>query len=683
MVKRKPLLVLACLLSAGMIVSCGVSDLTTSENNQISSSAIPDVKSDSSSESKTSSEAQESSESVSSSSETQDSSSSSEEQPVVTTVDAYVEDECKLFSGNPFMSINGGDYTEVAPNADGKYTFTIGARIKMAMVSNGYIVPTGATINGVFHKINSNGFVIFTAEEDESSTAGDTTMEIIAEYEDTTPSEKAYKIEVTNSANITLHLYNENKNAEITSCDMGDVVYIKAEAADGYKVKSITGYTIQDSSNGSKKTLDIKYSESDGYYSFTCPFSVDEIIKITVEEIDATAFADSDLIGDYLVVRTYSLSGSSYINKFSGNSLSVNESGEMVYSFSDSSASTMYMQDEQNDTVSVKNGNSSITMYKGNNIIIFGQAVTGSQVITPLTGDSNDVSVAIKKKEGTSTEDYTMKNNAFTVNGDSYAVFNFYLNNTPYASCYITTSNKQIVTDVELKMYNGTAVSDDKAVYDVLHGSDILLSTGYIDEGGNSNRTIITDFANGYTNTDHTLVFTSNTTALYDGESYNITTEENGLKLLNPNKEVHITLNDDMSFTVISEAAVEKQALDIANKVFTGQYYDNFSNDDPTPVKCTVTFGESNDSITAKILSQDYFKYYWDFSATFDSSTNILTATITDRGYGGKSVSTWPNLGTQFKILLENGQLTFKDDWAGNQTTCFKNCVFTCADFKL
>ena len=374
--KRKPLLVLACLLGAGMIVSCGTQTTTSSENKQTSSSQIQEGTSEataSSSESKTSSEASSTSEAASSSSEQPISSSSSEapvasssseepisssssEQPIVaTTVDAYIEDGYKLFSGNPFMSVDGGDYVEVAPNADGKYTFTIGAKIKMAMVANGYITPKGATINGVSYKINANGNIIFTAEENDDSTTGDTTMHIVAEYEDTTPSEKAYKIEVTNSANITLHVYNENKNAEITSCDMNDVVYIKAEVADGYKVKSISGYTLSDVSTGTKKTFEIKYSEEDGYYSFTCPFSANETISITVEEIDATAFANSDLIGDYLIVRTYSLSGGAYINQFNSYSLSVDESGEMVYGSDNSSTTTMYMQDEQNDTVSVKN----------------------------------------------------------------------------------------------------------------------------------------------------------------------------------------------------------------------------------------------------------------------------------------------------------------------------------------
>ena len=689
MAKRKPLLVLACLLGAGMIVSCGTPNATSSENKQTSSSQIQEGTSEeaSSSETKASSEASSTSESASSSSEQPISSSSSEapvtssssEEPIVaTTVEAYIEDEYKLFSGNPLMSVNSGDYVEVTPNAaDGKYTFTIGARIRMAMVSNGYIVPTGATINGVSYKINSSGYINFIAEENDDSTTGDTTMHIVAEYEDTTPSEKAYKIEVTNSANITLHVYNENKNAEITSCDMNDVVYIKAEVADGYKVKSISGYTIQDSI-GTKKTFEIKYSEEDGYYSFTCPFSANETISITVEEIDATAFANSDLIGDYLIVRTFSLAGYSNINQFNGYTLSINESGEMVYGSDNSSTTTMYMQDEQNDTVSVKNGTSSVTMYKGSNIIIFGHAGTGSSIITPLSGDSTDISVAIKKKEGTAAEDYTMKNNAFTVDSVSYAVFSFYLNEELYASCYITTNNKQIVTDVNLKMYCGTKAGDDKAVYDVLKGSDKLLSVGYADEGGNSNRAIITDFANGYTNTDHTLVFTSNTTALYDDASYNVTVEESDIKLLSPTKEVHITLNSDMSFTVVSETEVEKHALNIANKVFEGSYI-AFDEAQTT----TITFGDSNDNITAKILSQDYFKYYWDFSATFDSSTNILTATVTDRGYSGQTANTAPDIGTQFTILLEDGKLTFKENWTGNNAYKFKNCVFTCADFTL
>ncbi len=698
MSKRKPLLVLACLLGAGMIVSCGTPNATSSENKQTSSSQIQEGTSEatassseskasseatSTSESKTSSEASSTSEAASSSSEQPISSSSSEQPIVATTVDAYIEDEYKLFSGNPLMSVDGGDYVEVTPNADGKYTFTIGAKIKMAMVANGYITPKGATINGVSYKLNSNGDIIFTAEENDDSTTGDTTMHIVAEYEDTTPSEKAYKITVTNSANITLHVYNENKNAEITSCDMNDVVYIKAEVADGYKVKSISGYTLSDVSTGTKKTFEIKYSEEDGYYSFTCPFSANETISITVEEIDATAFADSGLIGDYLIVRTYSLAGYSNINQFNSYTLSIDESGEMVYGSDNSSTTTMYMQDEQNDTVSVKNGTSSVTMYKGSNILVFGHAGTGSSIITPLSSDSTDISVAIKKKEGTAAEDYTMKNNAFTVDGASYAVFSFYLNEELYASCYITTNNKQIVTDVDLKMYSGTAPSDDKVVYDVLKGSDKLLSVGYTDEGGNSNRAIITEFANGYTNADHTLVFTSNTAALYDDASYNVTVEENDIKLLSPTKEVHITLSSDMSFTVVSEAEVVKQALDIANKVFTGQYNDNFSNDEPTAVNCTVTFGDSNENITAKISSQDYNKYYWDFSATFDSSTNTLTATITGEGYGTTSREFDSGIGKQFTILLEDGKLTFKSSWTSNGCYQFKNCVFTCADFKL
>ncbi|GEM_PF-6244267 len=694
--KRKPLLVLICILGAGAMISCGVQKDNSSIDNTSSNIATSEIIDTSetpissdipSSESvETSSDSQITSESsVTSSSEitssSSSSSSSSEEPPVLTEVRAIIVDDYKLFVGNPMMSVDNGEYKEVEPNSDGTYTLKIGAKVRLTMADKENYVAVGANINGTDYKINANGNVNFVVEEDEQANVkGD--IYIYALYQDITPIGKEYSIEVSNSAHITMHVFDETKKVEIDSVDMNDEVYIKVETRDGYKVKELTGYTVTDVSTGSKKDIEIKYKDADDMYYFKCPFSSSKKIILSVTEIDATAFAKSDILGDYLILRTYGLSGSdTYIESFTTTTLNINDAGEMKFYKGGTLAETIYASEDKDDSLVILDGNSTINAAKGNNLLVLGHST--SSYISPLSQNSKDICIALKQKEGTAKEDYVLKNEVFTINGVTYGTFNFYLNDDLYASCYITTENNKVYTDTTLKMWQGESPRDDKAVYDIMKGSDKLQSVGYIDEGGKGNRVLVTDYVNGYTNADHTLVFASNESAVYDGATYTVSSEDAGLKLLNPTKEVHITLNNDGTFTVVSEADVIKSKLDIANKVFSGKYWDNFSGDEPYTVNATVTFGDSNENITATILSATYNKYFWSFSATFNEETNILNCTITDRGYGGQSANTYPALGKQFTILLEDGKLTFKDDWTGNPTGYFKNCVFTCADFKL
>lgn len=701
--KRKPLLVLASIIGAGAIVACGpkitsessVEELTSDttsetaitsekesskEETSVTSEAPVTSEIVSSSEQKPSSSEQKSSSSEGkSSSSNVESSSSSSVAPVVKTVQARVVDEHNLFVGNPTMSVDGGEYEEVLKGSDGYYTFVIGAQIRMAMADNGFFIASGATINGTNYKINAKGNINFVAEENMSATSGDTTMEIVATWEDTTPTEKEYKIQVDNSSHIALHVYNDTKKVEIDTCDMDDIVYVKAEATDGYIVKQLSGYTLTDVTSGAKRTIEFKYIESEDLYQFKCPFSSDKLVRLSVTEIDGSAFADSDLLGKYAVIRTYNFNGTgTYANSISDFSIDIDASGKFDYSSSRSGVTStiLYLQEETDGVIKALNGTSTVDMYKGNNILVYGNNAT--TIATAFQNGANDITVAFKIKDGTKAEDYTLVNEIFTIGSISYGSFNIYLGETLHASCYITNDGNKIITDTNVVMHNGANIQDNNAVYDVYKGEDKLVSVGYVDGGGKGNRSIITSFANKYTNDEHTLLFTSNETALFDEDEYKVTVETDSLKLTSPSRIVVIQLKADMKFVVVSNEEIVRNSLDIAGKVFEGSY-----SDDGSPVKAQIIFGDSNDNITGKIVGMDYFKYYWDFTATFDEKTNTLNAILVERGYWGKPANTAPEIGKQFVMYLEDGKITFKDHWVGNNAYNFKGSVFTCADFKL
>lgn len=604
------------------------------------------------------------------------------------TIKAYLNNDIhSLIDGNPFESVDGGEYVEVTnktwEHSVYVYTFTYGAKVKFNLKSNGYFVPTGLKINGDTFGI-SDGSVIFDAvvenPDDESSFFFD--IEVL--FKDTTPKIGDYEIVATDSSHISLVFTYADNDQETKGCSQGDKIIITPKASDpDYEVKTITGYTYTtDDTIKHKSYFDIT-KVGDGTFSFITPFSHDscKTIWIEVTEVNSSLFRDSDLVGDYAVVRTYGLSeSSSYIDKFEElATISFLSSGEIDYK-----TEVAYASKAENGVINAQFTTSNIELYYGKNVIVLGQSGSGLNMITPFSQSSNDIAIGIKMMPGMLLKDVVLDNFAFKLGDDVYGVFNFYYNSELYASLVADVTRKTITTDTTVTQYLGDKLASDQTVFEVFDKeNNSVMHVGYKNEGGKGNYVEITSRENGYTDVDHSLVFINDNEALFDDETYKVSdVDANKIMLACPTQEYDITLNPSAhTFVITGDRVITPKTLDIVGKTFTATVYDSW---DEKYCDCEVVFSGTNDNISGVIRydlkAQNVF--YWSFTAVFDSTTNMLTITVTDRGYNGVPCKFDDSIDKTARILVEDGQITFKDQ-VSTQTNVYdlKNKTFVCDDF--
>ena len=314
--------------------------------------------------------------------------------------------------------------------------------------------------------------------------------------------------------------------------------------------------------------------------------------------------------------------------------------------------------------------------------MIFGESSSGGNMIEPLSAGSTDLVIAVKLTDGVGVFDITMDNNVFKVDGKTYGLFNFYNKGNLYASCFIDAENSSVITDTTISQYAGTTINDDKAVFDVIDKSNNkVISFGYQYDGGKGNHVIIADHLNGYTDANHSLVFINNNQAIYDDVLYSVSKDNNNLTLSGATHVVSITINpSNLTFVVTEEHDVEAKTLNIANLTFTGR--SNGGNN------LSIVFGPSNTEITGRIIQIDGCAFYWAFTAEFDAANNQLLLTINEVGYyytyRPELTSPYSDEGAKNgvkKLSIEDGKLTFIENYSGMFTWDVKGCVVTCADF--
>ena len=308
---------------------------------------------------------------------------------------------------------------------------------------------------------------------------------------------------------------------------------------------------------------------------------------------------------------------------------------------------------------------------------------SGGSMITPLSAGA-DVAIGVKLADGMMISNISIDNHVVKIDNKSYATFTFYYNDEIYASCFMDIDTKSIITDVCVNKYLCEKLGDLKAVYEVFDSKgNSLIHVGYQNEGGEGEYRFITTRTNGYVDINHSLVFINDDQAVFDGETYKVLdVDTNKITLSIPTHEFDITLDpSSLTFTVTGDREITPKTLDIAGKRFIATIYNSW---DEKYCDCEVVFDDSNTNISGVIKfdlkAQNVF--YWTFTAEFDSTTDILTITVTDRGYNGNTSNFDNSIGKTARILIEDGQITFKDQ-VSTQTNVydFKNKTFTCDDF--
>lgn len=607
------------------------------------------------------------------------------------SIKGYITDKKGLISGNPYEKVGDGDWVEVDNKQEMDdtiiYTFTYGASVKFKLDTVGYFVPTGLDVNGYNHSCDDNKEVTFNAIVDDPDSPLLYSLDIEVKYKDVTPKTGEYDFVVTESAHISLSFLDETKSVNINSADRGDVCFIVPEVSDeNYGVKTLVGYSFLTNDTIQHKTYFDILKQADGSYKFICPFSADTSKKIFFEvtEIDMGKFKGHKLVGDYAVVRTFSLSESSmYINEFQKDTL-LTFDGSGTITYKDAIA---YASDANEGVLTASMGTSNFTGYYGDNILVLGapsSSGAGASFITPLSQGSTDLIIAIKMLPGLLLENISFDNFVYVIEGNTYAVFTFYVGESLYASCFIDVGSKLVVPDISTAQYLGDKLDCQKSVFEVFYPNEsTIMNVGYVNDGGKGNRTFITMRDNGYHDDDHSLVFINDDNAIYDEYTCKITsTEGNDIVLDAPTRHIEITLDPvTLTFVVTEEHEVIPKELDIANKTFTG------TSGGRNPL--SVVFGPSNTEITGRVIEVDGCAYFWEFTATFDSSKNELIIQVINVGYyytyrpevtysysddGAKK-------GTR-RIAVEDGKLTFIDNISGMTSYWItKNCVVTCDDF--
>lgn len=601
-------------------------------------------------------------------------------------INAYINVDTHNLVDKVFEKNGDEDFKEVAiaETLDNVpvYSFSYGATVKIILKDNGYFVATGIKVNDqTFECVN--GEVVFLAVVDDPDDPLMNFLDIEVLFMDTTPIVGDYTIEVSEPAHISLVFKYADNGQETKGCSQGDKIIIVPVASDpDYEIKTIVGYSYTTNDTILHKTYFDILKNDDGTYHFTCPFSHEAFNAIYIEATEAnnTAFKGHELVGDYAVVRTYGLSeSSSYINSFEKDVImSFASSGEITYK-----EEIAYASDAENGVVNAMFTTSSIKGYYGDNLLVLGQSGSGQSIITPLTQDSTDLIIGVKLTSGMEVSDFVIDSFVFKVESSIYGVFSFYYDGKLYASCYVDVTNKTITTGLDVKQYLGTRLDDQKTVFELFDDkNNSVVHVGFKNDGGKGNYVFITSRQNGYVDANHSLVFTSDDTAIYDDYVCKVTGSGNDIVLDAPTKHIEITLDPTtLTYIVTAESTVVAKTLDIANLTFNGK--------SGSGNNLSVVFGSSNDSITGRIIEIDGCAYFWEFTAEFDSSVNELILTIVNVGYyytyRPESTYNYSDEGAlkgTRRIAVEDGKLTFIDNISGMTSYWItKNCVVTCSDF--
>lgn len=594
------------------------------------------------------------------------------------------KDVHSLIVGNPYEKIGDGDFVEVTDKTmEGGvpcYNFTYGATVKFNVHTDGYYEPIAIKVNDSSFDVIYD-VVTFVAEVEDPDDPIYNILDIEVLFKDNTPLIGDYEIVTTESTHISLVYSYDVNGQETKACSQGDKIIITPVATDpDYEVKTIKGYTYTTNDTIKHKSYFDINKVGDGTFYFITPFSHDDIktIWIEVTEVNSSLFKGSDLVGNYAVVRTYGLSeSSSYINEFQSETLiTFASSGEINYK-----DEIAYASKAENGVINATFTTSNIEMNYGKNLIVFGQSSSGSSMITPLTQDSSDLAIGVKMMDGMLLNNIAIDNFVYKIGNDIYGVFTFYYNNELYASFFVDVTNKTVVTDVTVKQYFGDKLASDKTVFEVFDkNNNSLIHVGYNGDGGKGTYSAITSRTNGYHDASHSLVFINDNTAIYDDYVCKVSGDATDVVLNAPTRHVEITLNPvDFTFIVNIDEEVAPKTLNIANKVFSGSATNG---EDVFPA--TIIFGSSNTEITGRLELKDYFIYFWEFSAEFDSETNYLTITVTETGYGDvRHTYDTGAIGLTRRILLEDGQLTMIDPIPTIQYFRTNNTVLKCDDFHI
>jgi len=195
---------------------------------------------------------------------------------------------------------------------------------------------------------------------------------------------------------------------------------------------------------------------------------------------------------------------------------SFNEAGEIKYANNDEPA---YASKAEDGIIYASKDTSTFEFKYASNVMVLGNGNSNS-LLTPFASGTTDISICVKKQDGTDAKDYVIDSELFVANNRAYVLYRVLLNDKPYISLLVDPTNKDIIFDVDVVLASGESFKDDEAVYTLYKGEERLMDIGYIEDGGYKNRFIMSNGMNTFTNKDHTLLFINDEECVYDDAEF-------------------------------------------------------------------------------------------------------------------------------------------------------------------
>ena len=454
---------------------------------------------------------------------------------------------------------------------------------------------TGITVNGIASQIEEGASTYsFTMP------AKDTSVSILSSY-------KTVPFVLTDSEHISLSLYSDEAGTkEIEKgCLPYQEVYLKAtSSSEDYAVKKIVcSYpgTKDGVATTLSKDLTSLYDQTIGLYKFAYPMT-DGPVTIEVTEYYLNAYADSDFVGDYLLVDFMSSATAKDVDSFNEKgSFSIASSGDLSYLGTNGANKEGYAvsgYDAASSSLTLEGTN-----YEGNKVISTllndGKVMVLDTYLDGNYANATYLSLGVKKKDPSAT--YHVYASQFALDGSRYIVASFYEGDTLIESVLVTRGSTNAATlGVDVEMLEGDHPSDAKSIFRVKKGGETLLSVGYTGEGGAANRASLGGEFGTYSNENgQSLYLNGNGLATYDGKSYGYTLDEDGTAItLTSNDDIITAVLDKegMAFEVITS---EETSFPWYGKSYKGRAQYSANDDDTSySFEYTVSFASDGNTLS-------------------------------------------------------------------------------------
>ena len=528
------------------------------------------------------------------------------------------------------------------------------ALITVSFTNTDTVTVTGVSLQGEGKTYNVN-------EENKVSfrmTAKDLVVEVLASVKDVEL--------VSNDTDHLTGVFLDGEGNEIQAASKSETIYIRVDSDDAerYSVATIEiTYNVGSNYSTERKDISSSYDEETGLYHFYIPNTSKLTLNLT--ERDAIAFQDSSIVGSYISTGLISKTGTySKDNDWKTDDITIAASGQII------SNNASYQIKELDDDTGVASLTNYASIYYGNKFVLVGNGNAGS-VTTPY-GSYDNIWV---KKENAEDDDELYSNSlvTFTYGEETYRLLQVLRNGQQYASCFIDVTNEIAYFDVTFNFVNSTTrIHENKAQYEIKIDGVAHSAVGYKDEGGASNRIIMSGIYGDYTNETDVISFLGEGHAVFGGVTFTVVDNgDNTVSISSNTRQMLLLLNtEERTYSVLSDETVEA-SLAFKGHIYRGSFYNpwdecnnyffmSFDATADTYISCVGTrsdIGPDNYSYGARYMSNNSDPYGNPLTQTYayDAPSGTLTTTI-------------------FDCAQANGvQMTFVYSQAQNTFTCQTN----------